>query len=108
MQKDETLAAAFARLTDAELGVALALEDAAFYGVWQHFYDDNFFGTDFTSHYVVLSFRLRLDGNAQRLPRAQHAAYRWQTHTALLAADDVHDNSRAYFRAGQDIGVPQR
>ncbi|XNM60518.1 hypothetical protein ACLK1T_23890 [Escherichia coli] len=23
---------------------------------WQHFYDQNFSGTDFTTHYVVLGF----------------------------------------------------
>ncbi|MDI8083675.1 GDP-mannose mannosyl hydrolase, partial [Salmonella enterica subsp. enterica serovar Kentucky] len=42
--KDETLEAAFARLTQAELGVRLPLAAGTFYGVWQHFYDDNFSG----------------------------------------------------------------
>ncbi len=45
--KDETLEAAFARLTQAELGVRLPLAAGTFYGVWQHFYDDNFSGEDF-------------------------------------------------------------
>lgn len=40
--KDETLEAAFERLTQAELGVRLPLAAGTFYGVWQHFYDDNF------------------------------------------------------------------
>ncbi|ELO63887.1 GDP-mannose mannosyl hydrolase NudD [Salmonella enterica subsp. enterica serovar Enteritidis str. 648901 16-16] len=47
MCKDETLEAAFARLTQAELGVRLPLAAGTFYGVWQHFYDDNFSGEDF-------------------------------------------------------------
>ncbi|EAC1549755.1 TPA: GDP-mannose mannosyl hydrolase, partial [Escherichia coli] len=57
LQKDETLEAAFERLTMAELGLRLPITAGQFYGVWQHFYDDNFSGTDFTTHYVVLGFR---------------------------------------------------
>ncbi|EBJ0303957.1 GDP-mannose mannosyl hydrolase, partial [Salmonella enterica] len=58
--KDETLEAAFERLTQAELGVRLPLAAGTFYGVWQHFYDDNFSGEDFSTHYIVLGFRLRV------------------------------------------------
>ena len=81
VQKDETLENAFARLTQAELGLRLPMTAGQFYGVWQHFYDDNFSGTDFTTHYVVLGYR-------------------------LLASDNVHDNSRAYFLADRQAGVP--
>lgn len=60
MQKDETLEAAFERLTMAELGLRLPITAGQFYGVWQHFYDDNFSGTEFTTHYVVLGFASEL------------------------------------------------
>ena len=50
------LEAAFERLTMAELGLRLPITAGQFYGVWQHFYDDNFSGSDFTTHYVVLVF----------------------------------------------------
>ncbi|MGK7648304.1 GDP-mannose mannosyl hydrolase, partial [Salmonella enterica] len=66
--KDETLEAAFARLTQAELGVRLPLAAGTFYGVWQHFYDDNFSGEDFSTHYIVLGFRLRVAESDLRLP----------------------------------------
>ena len=98
VQKDETLADAFLRLTEAELGLRLPMTAGQFYGVWQHFYDDNFSGSDFSTHYVVLGFRLRLDQAALALPDAQHDDYRWLTPEALLASDNVHDNSRAYFQ----------
>ncbi|MFP2239713.1 GDP-mannose mannosyl hydrolase [Pseudescherichia vulneris] len=97
VQKDETLSDAFLRLTEAELGLRLPMSAGQFYGVWQHFYDDNFSGTDFSTHYVVLGFRLKLDVKALQLPTAQHNDYRWLTQDALLAAENVHDNSRAYF-----------
>jgi colanic acid biosynthesis protein WcaH len=97
VQKDELLADAFMRLTEAELGLGLPLSAGQFYGVWQHFYDDNFSGPDFSTHYVVLGFRLKVDVSDLPLPTAQHNDYRWLTQNALLAADNVHDNSRAYF-----------
>ncbi|WNN47313.1 GDP-mannose mannosyl hydrolase [Siccibacter colletis] len=97
VQKDETLAAAFERLTQAELGKGFTMGDGEFYGVWQHFYEDNFSGSDFSTHYIVLGFRLKVQEADLRLPTEQHNDYRWQTPEALLARDDVHDNSRAYF-----------
>lgn len=42
IQKDEPLSAAFARLTEAELGLRLPMSAARFHGVWQLLYDDNF------------------------------------------------------------------
>lgn len=97
VQKDEPLSAAFERLTEAELGQRLPLSAGEFYGVWQHFYDDNFSGEDFSTHYIVLAFRLRVQESNLPLPDAQHNAYRWLKPAALLASDNVHDNSRAYF-----------
>ncbi|SUW63072.1 GDP-mannose mannosyl hydrolase [Buttiauxella agrestis] len=108
VQKDETLERAFARLTEAELGQRFTLSDGEFYGVWQHFYDDNFSGPDFSTHYVVLGFRLRMDADALQLPTAQHNDYCWLTQEALLATQNVHDNSRAYFltdKADKVIGL---
>lgn len=101
VQKDETLERAFVRLTEAELGTPFSLQDGEFYGVWQHFYDDNFSGPEFSTHYIVLGFRLRVNADALQLPVAQHSGYRWLTAADWLARDDVHDNSRAYFDAAQ-------
>ncbi|WP_313129335.1 GDP-mannose mannosyl hydrolase [Pseudescherichia vulneris] len=106
VQKDEPLALAFERLTQAELGVRLPMAAGEFYGVWQHFYDDNFSGSDFSTHYIVLGFRLKLKQADLALPDAQHEAYRWLTPEALIADENVHDNSRAYFLADrQAVGI---
>lgn len=106
VQKDEPLAQAFERLTLAELGLRLPLAAGEFYGVWQHFYDDNFSGTDFSTHYIVLGFRLKVNQADLALPDAQHEDYRWLTPEALIADENVHDNSRAYFLADrQAVGV---
>lgn len=106
VQKDESLEIAFARLTQTELGLRLPLDKGEFYGVWQHFYDDNFSGEDFSTHYIVLGFRLRVSENDLQLPDVQHDAYRWLAATQILASDRVHNNSRAYFLEESQTGVP--
>ncbi|MFQ1867951.1 GDP-mannose mannosyl hydrolase [Aeromonas veronii] len=95
--KNEAMAAAFLRLSKAELGLASELGDAEFLGVYEHFYTDNFSGTDFSTHYVVLGYRLVHDLDLNSLPDAQHHSYRWFDVAELLASVQVHDNTKAYF-----------
>ena len=95
--KDEAMADAFRRLSLAELGVAAEIGDAGFLGVYEHFYTDNFGGTDFPTHYVVLGYRFICDLDLGSLPDAQHQQYRWCDVDALLADGTVHDNTKAYF-----------
>ncbi|CAH2898866.1 MAG: GDP-mannose mannosyl hydrolase (EC [uncultured Paraburkholderia sp.] len=98
--KDETLDAAFSRIADAELGVAkLARSSARFEGVFEHHYSDNFAGKPGVStHYIVLAYAFSLAGS-ERLGRPdQHSDYLWLAPAELLARDDVHDNTKAYFR----------
>ncbi|MFM5023028.1 GDP-mannose mannosyl hydrolase [Aeromonas rivipollensis] len=95
--KDESMAEAFRRLSKAELGVSAEIGDAEFLGVYEHFYTDNFSGTDFPTHYVVLGYRFICDLDLGALPDAQHQQYRWCDVDALLTDDMVHDNTKAYF-----------
>jgi len=103
--KDESLERAFRRLTTAELGKEYRLADAAFHGVWQHFYEDNFSGNDFSTHYVVIGLRLRVNAQELALPKEQHDLYRWLTPAALISDEHVHDNTRAYFDMALQDGV---
>ncbi|CAD6540904.1 GDP-mannose mannosyl hydrolase [Paraburkholderia kirstenboschensis] len=98
--KDEKLDAAFARIVDAELGIAkLARSSARFEGVFEHHYSDNFAAEPGVStHYIVLAYALSL-GNTQQIGRPdQHSDYLWLTPAELLAHADVHENTKAYFR----------
>jgi colanic acid biosynthesis protein WcaH len=100
--KNETLDAAFARLTQEELGTALPRAQARLLGVYEHFYDDSVFGPTGeapSTHYVVLGYALTVPpGLDNALPKLQHSAYRWQSPADVLAASDVHENTKAYFR----------
>ena len=99
VNKDERIARAFERLTEGELGLRLTESAGEFLGVYEHLYDDNFSGPDFSTHYVVLAYRLRLKETPADLPTDQHSAYRWFDQEALLTHDRVHENSKAYFRS---------
>ncbi|AJZ58278.1 GDP-mannose mannosyl hydrolase [Paraburkholderia fungorum] len=100
IHKDETLDAAFARIADAELGIArLARSTARFEGVFEHHYEDNFAAEPGVStHYIVLAYALQLTSTVPVGRLDQHSEYLWLSPAALLARPDVHENTKAYFR----------
>jgi colanic acid biosynthesis protein WcaH len=98
--KDESLDAAFRRIVHNELGVASADRSAArFFGVYEHHYDDNFAGVEGVgTHYIVLAHAMTLNGTVPIGRFDQHSDYLWLAPDELLARDDVHENTKAYFR----------
>jgi colanic acid biosynthesis protein WcaH len=96
--KEHSLPQAYRYITRLELGVELDLQDAAFLGVYDHFYDDNFSGSpDLGTHYIVLAFKITLLEPLSALPVDQHSAYRYWDLEELLKEDAVHPNTKAYF-----------
>jgi len=95
--KNEPLDQAFLRLTQDELGRTLSMADAEFLGVYEHFYADNFSGEGFSTHYVVLGYRLHCDIDLDSLPADQHEHYRWWPIHTANNSKNVHANSKAYF-----------
>ncbi len=101
IRKNETLDAAFARITAAELGRASARRDARLLGIYEHFYPGNFMQMPgIATHYIVLAHELdlALTGDLPAaLPQDQHGAYRWMSPFELREHPQVHENTRAYF-----------
>lgn len=97
VRKDERLDAAFLRLTQEELGLAASRESARLLGPYEHFYTDNFSGTEFTTHYVVLGYELAWQGQQDALPISQHDQYRWFEVADLLQDPSVHQHTKDYF-----------
>lgn len=97
IQKNESLACAFSRLTNQELGCSFDIRQAQFLGPFEHFYDDYVFGDDISTHYVVLGYKLRVTTSQLRLPHEQHNAYEWYSERDLLNADSVHRHTKWYF-----------
>ncbi|WP_446030089.1 GDP-mannose mannosyl hydrolase [Lelliottia amnigena] len=95
--KDESFENAFKRISKEELGVGAELIDAKFCGVFEHFYDDNFSGDKFSTHYVVHGYKMELDPELLELPRIQHSAYQWFDVESLLSEPMVHQFTKNYF-----------
>lgn len=100
IRKDESLREAFRRVAADELGLIVGSPQAAsFRGVFEHRYEDNFAGVPgISTHYVVLTYELALDSAFSVERFEQHSDYAWMPPSELLAREDVHDNTRAYFR----------
>lgn len=95
--KDEKIATAFKRLTEEELGICFSENDAKFIGVCEHFYDDNFSGVDYTTHYVVLGYMLVADIDIENIPKTQHNQYEWFSKLSLLNSESVHVHTKWYL-----------
>lgn len=95
--KDETREAAYARLTQIELGAALPFAEAGFLGAFEHIYSDNFSAEPtFGTHYVVLAYTIAAEAQQLRLPNEQHSHYLWLPDAEILVRPDVHANTKAY------------
>jgi colanic acid biosynthesis protein WcaH len=97
--KNETLAAAFRRISLAELGVQKRIEEARFLGLYEHFYATNHHErAGFGTHYVVLAHELTSPIQDLPLPMDQHGEFAWLTEAELLLHPEVHPNTKAYFK----------
>jgi colanic acid biosynthesis protein WcaH len=96
IQKNESLDSAFKRLTKQELGTEFSIEQATLLGPFDHFYDDCVFGSDISTHYVAIAYRLKID-NLQSLPDQQHSDYCWEYPNKILINSEVHHFSKKYF-----------
>jgi colanic acid biosynthesis protein WcaH len=100
--KDETIQDAFKRITKDEIGKAYDISNASFKGVYQHFYDDNVFNDNFSTHYIVLGFELVIKEELS-LGTVQHEKYRWFDENELLISDKVYTYVKDYFKKEKGI-----
>lgn len=102
IRKDETLARALARISEAELGVAITMDNVRFAGVYEHFYDTNFAEVDgISTHYVVLAYIVKRAFNTDDLPAVQHSEWAWLSNPPM---DNVHPNTLAYLAVTEAAG----
>ncbi|MFP4281921.1 MAG: GDP-mannose mannosyl hydrolase [Verrucomicrobiota bacterium] len=105
IRKNETIAAAFARLTEGELGCRFSLDQARLLGAFDHLYEDTVFGdTPYGTHYVVLAHRLDLPGDFEPRADDQHSDLAWRTPQEILVDPEVHANTKAYFPQVEQLG----
>ena len=93
--KDETLDAAFARTVKTEIGLDIKRNKAKYYGLYEHFYNNNVFDNEFSTHYIVLAHNIVTDSELKL--NNQHDSYRWFSKEELLSREDVHKYTKDYF-----------
>jgi colanic acid biosynthesis protein WcaH len=98
IRKGETIAAAFARILNAETGLSIAFAAARLLGAYQHIYATNRFGeAGYGTHYVVLAYQVVLTERPTIRLDDQHGSCKWMQEQELKAAPAVHPNVKAYF-----------
>jgi colanic acid biosynthesis protein WcaH len=98
IRKNETIRDAFARILDAEIGIKCSLDEAAFLGVFEHFYETNRLeDPGFGTHYVVLAYEICLGQRPLIETDSQHSSIRWMSEAEIRRAESVHPNTKAYF-----------
>jgi len=101
--KNETFDVAFERIVKNELNQQIAWDTAKFFGCFQHLYPDNFLNSEnISTHYVVLSYEINLDTKQYNADLSeQHTEQAWWTIEDILASEEVHPNTKAYFRPNE-------
>lgn len=98
IRKNERLSEAFKRVSSVELGFELSISDATLYGVFEHLYEDNFFGAQgINTHYVVLAYKVKAKEYLKIQPDCQHSEMKWWLKGSLLLEPEVHQNTKNYF-----------
>ena len=94
--KNENLDVAFTRTVYEELGLEMQRSDTVFDQVYEHFYENNIFNDAFSTHYIVLAHKIKLD--ILPILNTQHSQYRWFKVEELLDNESVHNYTKDYFR----------
>lgn len=102
IRKNEHFTTAFHRVCKDELEMPFEFSQAAYVGLYEHIYDDNFANDpSFNTHYIVNAFHIRINSKAIEFPKTQHSDYWWATKKELLAHKNVHTNTKNYFNGYQ-------
>jgi colanic acid biosynthesis protein WcaH len=94
--KNESLEDAFVRISNAELGLKIARDQAWLLGLYDHFYNDSFFSTNVSTHYINATHAIRNNSGDLNLSKEQHKSYRWLSIEDLIDDKTVHKFSKIY------------
>jgi colanic acid biosynthesis protein WcaH len=62
-------------------------------------YETNRFGNpEYGTHYVVLAYEINLSQRPAIEIDSQHSNVRWMSKADILSAENVHPNTKTYFR----------
>jgi colanic acid biosynthesis protein WcaH len=95
--KDEPISEAIKRLSLKEFNLEITQEMLKLHGVYEHFYDDSFLDDFISTHYIVLTYHLKIDSELS-LPADEHDEYHYFSKEELLKHNNVHPYVKNYFK----------
>jgi colanic acid biosynthesis protein WcaH len=96
IRKNERSADALQRIGMSELRIRVPA--GKLLGVFDHLYDDNYFGLpDISTHYVTLAYQIELEKSSLLVQDEQHDELKWWDIGSLLCSKEVHQNTKMYF-----------
>ncbi len=104
IRKNERTQDALQRIARTELGIDAP--QGKLIGVFDHFYEDNFYAEPgISTHYVVCGYSIHLPSTTPFMQDDQHTELRWWKLDALLESMEVHANSKLYFLDAPENGL---
>lgn len=97
--KNEKINDAIKRISKNELNIDINMNNLKFNTISEHFYDDNYFDTNVSTHYIVISYIYEVNMDEMKYINItnQHDNTIWMSVYDLLSNSLVHNNSKKYF-----------
>tara|TARA_B110000879_G_C10931572_1_gene416176 strand:+ start:277 stop:753 length:477 start_codon:yes stop_codon:yes gene_type:complete len=95
--KNERFIDCLKRVALSELG--LVIDDtweAELMGVWDHFYENSFFGEEVSTHYVNLPHCIRYDKTPEIILDHQHDIFKWFDLNVVSSGNNFHEYMQSY------------
>lgn len=112
IEKNKKISDAFSEICYHEIGLKKQISDAQFLGIYEHFYDKNFYEESekdgIGTHYVALAYQINIDKiKTDSLPNTQH--YKWKLFTLdnLRNDPEVDKHTKKFFEIADRINEKQ-
>jgi colanic acid biosynthesis protein WcaH len=101
IRKNEPHEEAIKRISKAELGIVVDKKKLGWLGIYDHIYEENFFGEPgFGTHCIAMAWVFQINTEWLDLEAAeiQHAHVRWVHASKVLTDEEIHPFTKAYIR----------
>lgn len=95
--KDETLSDAFGRVSEAEMGVYLDINQGQSLGLYEHFYNDSAFSDDISTHYINVPYLSCCQKKDMHVPKVQRSSYPWIPFDKMEVNPTIHKYSKVFM-----------
>lgn len=97
--KNESIDAAKKRMLKNELGIILKKsDDVKFLGIFEQFYDNNFKDEKTNTHYIILSFTMKINPKRIKENKDEHTEIAWFDSNEVLKDKTINKNVKTLLK----------